>query len=158
ETTEIAPAAEQWIVGVAAIADLSLIAGMRGRRAEQLRLAEEAMDVTRRVGLFDAVEDGEVHTAYGVALVAHGRGDEALSSLEKGVFLRRIWGQKLDLVDGLIALASNVPDPERATALFDEAQSLVARCADPGVLPVRLAAARRSATVRRGAPSDALSD
>ena len=66
ETTEIAPAAEQWIVGVAAIADLSLIAGLRGRRAEQLRLAEEAVEVTRTAGLLDAVEDGEVHTAYGV--------------------------------------------------------------------------------------------
>ena len=72
ETTEIAPASEQWIVGVAAIADLSLIAGMRGRRAEQLRLAEEAVAVTRSVGLYDAVEDGEVHTAYGVALAAAG--------------------------------------------------------------------------------------
>jgi LuxR family maltose regulon positive regulatory protein len=158
ETTRIAPAAEQWIVGVAAIADLSLIAGMRGRRAEQLRLAEEAVAVTKRVGLFDAVEDGEVHTAYGVALAVHGRAQEALTSLEKGVFLRRIWGQKLDLIDGLIALASHVADAERATMLFDEAQALVARCADPGVLPVRLAAARRSATLRRGAPSDALSD
>jgi LuxR family maltose regulon positive regulatory protein len=157
ETTRIAPAAEQWIVGVAAIADLSLIAGMRGRRAEQLRLAEEAVAISRRVGLFDAVEDGEVHTAYGVALAAHGR-PGALSSLEKGVFLRRIWGQKLDLIDGLIALASHVEDPERATALFDEAQALVARCADPGVLPVRLAAARRRVTLRRGAVSDALSD
>ena len=49
ETTRIAPAAEQWIVGVAAIADLSLIAGMRGRRAEQLRLALEAVEVTRTV-------------------------------------------------------------------------------------------------------------
>jgi LuxR family maltose regulon positive regulatory protein len=50
ETTEIAPPAEQWIVGVAAIADLSLIAGMRGRRAEQLRLAEEAVTLTARSG------------------------------------------------------------------------------------------------------------
>ncbi|WP_028067487.1 LuxR family transcriptional regulator [Solirubrobacter soli] len=161
ETTEIAPVAEQWIVGVAAIADLSLIAGLRGRRAEQLRLAEEAVAVTRRVGLWDAVEDGEVHTAYGVALAAHGRHDDALSSLEKGVFLRRLWAQKLDLIDGLIALASTVSevgDHERATALFDEAQALAARCADPGALPARLAAARRSATIRRGAPSDALSE
>jgi LuxR family maltose regulon positive regulatory protein len=161
ETTAIAPAAEQWIVGVAAIADLSLIAGMRGRRAEQLRLAEEAVAVTRRVGLFDAVEDGEVHTAYGVALAANGRPREALSSLEKGVFLRRIWAQKLDLIDGLIALASTVAelgDFEQATALFDEAQAIASRCVDPGVLPVRLAAARRRATLRRGAPPDVLSD
>ena len=63
ETTEIAPPSEQWIVGVAAIADLSLIAGLRGRRAEQMRLALEAVDLTREVGLLDAVEDGEVHTA-----------------------------------------------------------------------------------------------
>jgi LuxR family maltose regulon positive regulatory protein len=161
ETTEIAPAAEQWIVGVASIADLSRIAGMRGRRAEQLRLAVEAVAVTRRVGLFDAVEDGEVHTAYGVALAAGGRAREALSSLEKGVFLRRLWGQKLDLIDGLIALAATVAalgDDERATALFDEAHALAARCADPGALPTRLAAARRSATLRRAAPGDVLSE
>ena len=84
-----------------------------------------------------------------------------LASLEKGVFLRRLWAQKLDLIDGLIALAATVAelgDAERATALFDEAQAIAARCADPGVLPVRLAAARRSATLRRGASSDALSD
>ena len=110
ETIVIAPGAEQWIVGVAAIADLSLIAGMRGRRAEQLRLALEAVDVTRAVGLLDAVEDGEVHTAYGVALAAHGRREEALPELEQGVFLRRLWGQQLDLVDGLIALAATVAD------------------------------------------------
>ena len=71
-----------------------------------------------RAGLLDAVEDGEVHTAYGVALAAHGRAEAALSSLEKGVFLRRLWGQKLDLIDGLMALASTVAelgDRERAT-------------------------------------------
>ena len=106
ETTEIAPPVEQWIVGVAAIADLSLIAGMRGRRAEQMRLAEEAVALTREVGLIDAVEDGEVHTAYGVALAAAGRREEAIAHLEKGVFLRRLWAQPLDLVDGLIALAT----------------------------------------------------
>ncbi len=113
ETTEIAPLSEQWIVGVAAIADLSLIAGMRGRRAEQMRLALEAVDLTRKVGLLDAIEDGEVHTAHGVALAAHGRLQEALPALEKGVFLRRLWAQKLDLIDGLIALAPTVAAPRR---------------------------------------------
>jgi hypothetical protein len=38
ETTSLAPPADQWIVGVAAIADLSLIAGLRGRRSEQIPL------------------------------------------------------------------------------------------------------------------------
>ncbi|WP_308214348.1 helix-turn-helix transcriptional regulator [Solirubrobacter ginsenosidimutans] len=162
ETTRIAPPVEQWIVGVAAIADLSLIAGMRGRRAEQLRLALEAVEVARTVGLLDAVEDGEVHTAYGVALAAHGRAGEALPSLEKGVFLRRLWAQKLDLVDGLMALASTVAelgDRERATALFDEAQEIAAQCADAGVLPVRLAAARKAARLDRATPNhDELSE
>jgi LuxR family maltose regulon positive regulatory protein len=161
ETTEIAPAAEQWIVGVAAIADLSLIAGMRGRRAEQLRLAQEAVEVTRTVGLLDAVEDGEVHTAYGVALAAHGRAEEALSSLEKGVFLRRLWAQKLDLVDGLTALAATVAelgDRERAAALFDEAQEIAGQCTDPGVLPERVAAARKAARLDRVPGAEELSE
>ena len=48
ETTRIAPAADQWIVGVAAIADRSLIAGRRGRRDDQWRLAGEAYAARRR--------------------------------------------------------------------------------------------------------------
>jgi LuxR family maltose regulon positive regulatory protein len=70
ETVALGPRAEQWIVTVAAIADLSLIAGMRGRRAEQLRLADEAAGLARERGLLDSVEVGEVHTARGVALAA----------------------------------------------------------------------------------------
>jgi LuxR family transcriptional regulator, maltose regulon positive regulatory protein len=161
ETTTLAPHSDQWIVGVAALADLSLIAGMRGDRDAQLRLATEALDLTRHVGLLDAVEDGEVHTAYGVALAAHGRREEALPALEKGVFLRRLWGQSLDLVDGLIALATTVAelgDRARAAALFAEAEELVAGCRDPGVLAERLAAARRRAAPERAASGDALSE
>jgi LuxR family maltose regulon positive regulatory protein len=150
ETTEIAPAAEQWIVGVAAIADLSLIAGMRGRRKEQIRLAEEALELTREVGLIDAAEDGEVHTAYGVALIAQGRREEAIPHLEKGVFLRRLWAQPLDLVDGLIALASATRSAER----FAEAEAVLKRCRDPGALPVRLAAAKRAARLEPPALSE----
>jgi LuxR family transcriptional regulator, maltose regulon positive regulatory protein len=161
ETTVIAPPSEQWIVGVAAIADLSLIAGLRGRRAEQLRLALEAVDLTREVGLLDAVEDGEVHTAYGVALAAHGRREEALPELEKGVFLRRLWAQPLDLIDGLIALATTVADlgdRVRAAEHFAEAEALVAACSDPGSLPARLAAAKRASRLARSAAGDPLSD
>ena len=70
---------------------------MRGDRDEQMRLALEAADLARERGLLDAVEDGEVHTALGVALAADGRPAEALPALERGVFLRRLWGQPLDL-------------------------------------------------------------
>ena len=73
ETTEIAPAAEQWIVGVAAIADLSLIAGLRGGAPSSCGSRRRRSRSRASAGLLDAVEDGEVHTAYGVALAAHGR-------------------------------------------------------------------------------------
>ena len=58
---------------MAAVADRSLIAGRRGRRDDQLRLAEEAYALAGEVGLLDALEEGEVHTARGVALAAQGR-------------------------------------------------------------------------------------
>lgn len=145
ETTRIAPPAEQWIVGLAAMGDLSLIAGMRGHRDEQLRIATEAMDLMHEVGLADAVEIGEVHTAYGVALAAHGRHIDAKPHLEHGVFVRRIWAQDLDLIDGLLGLAPTVAalgDARRADELLEESAMLVDRCADPGALPARLAEAR----------------
>ena len=148
ETVALTPGTDQWIVGLGAVADLSLIAGLRGRRAEQQRLAEEAVALAGARGLLEACEVGEVHTAHGVALAAAGRPAEALAALERGVVLRRAWGQPLDLADGLLALAPAVAaagDRERAAALLDEAGALLARCPDPGVLPARLAAARRTA-------------
>ncbi len=109
--------------------------------------------MSREQGLLEAREVGEVHTAHGVALAAQGRREAALPALEQGVFLRRLWGQPLDLVDGLIALAAAtaaVGDRERAVALFREAQDTLAGCPDPGVLRDRLAAARRGVGI--GAP------
>ena len=150
ETAALAPPADQWIVGTGAIADLSLIAGLRGRHAEQLRLATAAVDQAREHGLLEAREVGEVHTAHGVALAAQGRREEALPALEQGVFLRRLWGQPLDLADGLIALATataGVGDRERAAALFRETEELLAGCPDAG-RPAR--AARRRDRGRRG--------
>jgi LuxR family maltose regulon positive regulatory protein len=64
-------------------------------------------------------------------------------------------------MEGLIARgapAAARAHPERATALFDEAHALTARCADPGSLGARLAAARRRATLRRTTSGDVLSD
>jgi len=153
ETVALGPRAEQWIVVVAAIADLSLIAGMRGRQADQLRLADDAVVLARERGLLDSVEVGEVHTARGVALAAFGHPEAALPELEQGVLLRRLWAQPLDLVDGLIALApvtAATGDRARAVELLDEAEAILAGCPDPGALPGRLAAVRRTAAA--GAP------
>lgn len=163
ETMAQAPAAGQWVVGAAAIADMSLIAGMRGRPDEQMRLATEAVAVAAEHGLLDAREDGEVHTAYGVALAAAGRLADALPELEHGVLLRRLWAQPLDIADGLIPLAATTAalgDRDRAEALFAEAERVLAACRDPGVLPQRLAAARDAAggRARRSAGSSDLSE
>ena len=144
ETTRIAPPVDQWIVGVAAARD-------------QLRLAEEAYALAGEVGLLDAIEDGEVHTARGAALAAQGRIEEALAALERGVFLRRLWGQPLDLADGLIELAS-AQDRDAAAATLAEAEAVLAGCRDPGALPVRLAAARRAAGLARGAAGVTLTE
>jgi LuxR family maltose regulon positive regulatory protein len=155
ETVALGPPAEQWLVTTASIAQLSMIAGMRGRRDEQQRLAEEALAMARENGLLDAIEAGEVPTARGLALAATGQYDAALPHLEKGLMLRRMWGQPLDPADGLIALGAVTAaagDLKRATAHFDEAEALLAGCEDAGALPGRLAAARRAA--RRQADSE----
>jgi LuxR family maltose regulon positive regulatory protein len=160
EAVALGPRAEQWIVSCASIAGLSRIAGMRGRPEEQARLAEEAAELARERGLLDSVEVGEVRTALGLALAAAGREPEALAELERGVMLRRLWGQPLDLVDGLLALAPAVAaagDRARARGLLDEAEAIVLACPDPGALPRRLAAARRTIGGRAVAPGAELS-
>ncbi|WP_177320985.1 LuxR C-terminal-related transcriptional regulator [Lentzea waywayandensis] len=157
ETRTLGPHVDQWIVVIGAVAELSMIAGRRGLRSLQLRLATEAAGLAREHGLFDAREVGEVRTALGLALSAHGRDEEALPELEQGVLLRRLWGQQLEIVDGLIALAPAVAiagDRGRAADLFDEADEVLSRCADAGELPARLAAARR-ATAVGGQPATA---
>jgi LuxR family maltose regulon positive regulatory protein len=147
ETVTLGPPSEQWLVTTASVAQLSMIAGLRGLREDQQRLAEEAFAMAREHGLLDSIEAGEVPTAKGLALAARGRYDEALAYLEKGLMLRRMWGQPLDPADGLIALGAVTAaagDRAAAAAHFDEAEALLGTCEDPGVLPQRLAAARRT--------------
>ena len=61
-----------------------------------------------------------------------GRREEALPALEQGVFLRRLWGQPLDLVDGLIALAAATRRRRRPRA---RGGALPRGGGDPGRLP-----------------------
>ena len=109
--------------------------------------------VAGELGLLDAIEDGEVHTARGAALAARGRTEEALAALERGVFLRRLWGQPLDLADGLIELGVGARTGAAAGATFAEAEAVLAGCRDAGALPVRLAAARRAAGLGPAVPA-----
>ena len=95
-----------------------------------------------------------MHTAHGVALAAQGRREEALPALEQGVFLRRIWAQPLDLIDGLIALAPAVAAVgdrgARGGALRRGGGARSPACPDAGVLPARLAAAQARRRARAG--------
>ena len=116
ETVQLAPAADQWVVGTGAIADLSMLAGFRGDREEQLRLALAAVEQAHATGLWEACEVGEVHTAYGCALLAQGRREEALPELEQGVFLRRIWGSRSTCSTGSSSSRPWWPRPATATA------------------------------------------
>ena len=106
ETRDARPAPTSGSSRVAAIADLSLIAGCAGSGASSCGWRTRPSTSRASAGCSDAVEVGEVHTARGVALAAHGRPEAALPELEQGVLLRRRWAQQLDLVDGLIALAA----------------------------------------------------
>ena len=106
ETRRIGPAADQWVVDLRG--GRRPVAAGRACAAtatSSWRSRSRRVEMAREHGLLEAREVGEVHTAHGVALAAHGRREEALAELEQGVFLRRLWGQPLDLADGLIALA-----------------------------------------------------
>ena len=149
------PPADQWIVGVAAIADLSLIAGMRGRRAEQLRLASEALDIAREHGLLDAVEDGEVHTALRRrARRARAATRRRCPRSRRASSCAGCGGSRSTSIDGLIALATTVAalgDRERAArAVRRGAGARRAHARDPGCRsPARRAARRPTAEAAR---------
>jgi len=97
---------------------------------------------------------GMVATASGAVAAARGSRREALDHLERGIRLRRLWGHPLEAADAL-AVAAPVVARERgrraAGALLAEARLLLDACADPGVLPERLAAATRDALPRPAA-------
>ena len=84
-------------------------------------------------------------------------------SSSSGVFLRRLWGQPLDLVDGLHRAGRR---RGRASATGGAPTDALRRggarssrgCAGPGALPARLAAARRAARLGAAPASDALSE
>jgi ATP/maltotriose-dependent transcriptional regulator MalT len=164
ETLTLAPRVDQWIVAIAACADLSLIAGLRGNRSKQMRLATQAVDLASEHGLLDATEVGEVHKALGLALAAQGRAEEALPELEHGLSQHRRWGQPLEIVDGLLALAPTTAalgDRGRATELLREAKEILDGCPDSGAFPARLAAAENAvelATPTTEAPGADLSE
>jgi LuxR family maltose regulon positive regulatory protein len=139
------------LVEVSALAVLARIHLQRG----DLDAAEEHVAVAEQLvaerGLGDLPELGMVSTAGGAVAAAGGSGAAALEPLERGIRLRRLWGHPLETADAL-TVAAPVVARERGRraggALLAEARRLLDACADPGVLPDRLAAAASAALPR----------
>ena len=136
------------VCALAVLARIHLLNGDPGLAEEHAAAAEQLM---AERGLDGLPELGMVATARGAVAAAAGSGAAALSPLERGVRLRRLWGHPLETADAL-SVAAPVVAQERgrraAGALLAEARRLVAACADPGVIPDRLAAATRAALPR----------
>jgi LuxR family transcriptional regulator, maltose regulon positive regulatory protein len=120
-----------------------------------LEAAEEEVEVAEHLmaerGLDGLPELGMVSTARGAVAAANGSGPAALAPLERGIRLRRVWGHPLETADALVVAAPVVALEQgrrAAGALLAEARQLLGACADPGVLPDRLAAATRAALPR----------
>lgn len=139
------------LVEIAALAVLARIDLQRG----DLEAAEAHVGTAEALmtdgGLDDLPELGMVATARGALAAAHGSGEEALGPLDRGIRLRRLWGHPLETADAL-AVAAPVVAAERgrraAGSLLAEARRLLDACADPGVVPERVAAATRAALPR----------
>ena len=157
----IAPPADQWIVGVAAIADLSLIAGhaRRPRRAAAPRATRRSSSRARS-GCSTRVEDGEVHTALRrrAGRPRPPRGGARPSS-SRACSCAGCGASRSTSLDGLIALAPTWPRRRRArAAVFAEAEALAggaaatrACCPRGSRRPPRAAGARRRPTGSRSA-------
>jgi ATP/maltotriose-dependent transcriptional regulator MalT len=139
------------LVEICALAVLARIHVERGEldAAEEEVAAAEQLIAAR--GLDGLPELGMVSTARGLLAAGEGSVAAALAALERGIRLRRVWGHPLETADGLVVAAPVVAREQgrrAAGALLAEARRLLDACADPGVLPERLAAATRIALPR----------
>jgi LuxR family transcriptional regulator, maltose regulon positive regulatory protein len=139
------------LVEVCALAVLARIHLERGDLAaaeEEVATAEQLMSERGFDGL---PQLGMVSTARGALAAVDTSGASALALLEQGIRLRRLWGHPLETVDALTVAAPVVAREQgrrAAGALLAEARQLLGACADPGVLPDRLAVATRAALPR----------
>jgi LuxR family maltose regulon positive regulatory protein len=157
ESVELARSRAQWSVVSVALAFRSLVAGDQGRVDDQSLLAEDAVHLERDRGIDEV--DGEAYLALGASLEAQRRFDEALPILERSLTMLRSQRHPLPLATGLIhyiGVLRATARHEAATEAIAEAKAILASCADPGVLPERLAALEPQP--RRRAGNGALSE
>jgi LuxR family maltose regulon positive regulatory protein len=157
ESADLAPNEGQWIVAASSLAYRSLIAGIHGQMLEQHSLADAAVALARERSI-DKVH-GEVFVALGESLATRGEWYPARANLERAVVVLRSFGQPLVLIHALISKASllrAIGDREAMKAVVAEAEAILVRCPDPGILRQRLAMLERPVRVAR--PHQALSD
>jgi LuxR family maltose regulon positive regulatory protein len=139
------------LVEVCALAVLARIHLQRGDLYAAEQHAAVAEQLTAERGLDGLPELGMVATARGAISAADGSRAAVLEPLERGIRLRRVWGHPLEAADALVVAAPVVAREQgrrAGGALLAEARRLLDVCADPGVLPDRLAAAARAALPR----------
>jgi LuxR family transcriptional regulator, maltose regulon positive regulatory protein len=150
ESVALAPASAQWLSGTSSLAYRSLIAGERGSVDQQRALADAAVRFGREHGTEEAV--GTVPLAAGLSLAARGMPAEALSLVEHGVALARVFGQPIQLAHALLSQASVLRAAGEHTAATDvitDARLVLETCPDPGVLAARLSNLERPVQIRR---------
>jgi LuxR family transcriptional regulator, maltose regulon positive regulatory protein len=145
QAAALAPAAGRWAAGASSLAYRSLIAGEQGRPEDQQILAEQATELAREHGLQDAA--GEAALALGVSLARHGRPEQALPLIDRGITASRTRGQPAGLADALlrqVPVLRALGERARAHAATAEARYIIGTCPDPGILAGRLEACQPS--------------
>jgi ATP/maltotriose-dependent transcriptional regulator MalT len=139
------------LVEIGALAVLARIDLERGDVSEADARLSVAEALVAERGLDGLPELGMVATARGAVEAARGSAAAALPALDEGIRLRRLWGHPLETADALAVAAPVVASEQgrrAAGALLSEARLLLGACADPGVVPGRVAAASRAALPR----------
>jgi LuxR family maltose regulon positive regulatory protein len=159
ESAELAPLSGMWVVGASALAYHSFVAGDQGRLDEQGVHAERAEELNREHGLEEI--NGEVPTALGTCLAAHGNLEEARPLLDQGVTALRSYGQPLDLAHALIRQARVLRasgEHDAAAMAIAEARATVDSCPDPGILEDWVSALESPPRKRAGSGDGELSE
>jgi LuxR family maltose regulon positive regulatory protein len=159
QATEPALELALWRVVSSSLTGRSLVAEALGRADEQRAFA------ARAVALLEAQQlegsDNELWIAVGGALESERHLESALATFERAVAAQRGAGQPPLLALALIRQANVCRALGReaaARAAIEEARSVVASCADPGILISWLVKAERPRRTRRGTDAAALSE
>jgi LuxR family transcriptional regulator, maltose regulon positive regulatory protein len=133
----------------AAKAVLARIALAEGDAEEAELLARKGLSALEAQEFADQPGAGAVHLALGAALFQQGRVPEASDLIVRGLAQHRLRGDALEIADALLVYAPvrrTLDTLPSARALIEEAGSLLAGCADPGILAEQLEDVARALT------------